>query len=77
MWENANSRRSAGHHYENHSTVVRNEAKGNCVHSFSTNITKGTQNAGRRRESVYILLVQMSPKALKMQENGDVNVSYK
>ena len=31
----------------------------------------------RRRESVYILLVQMSPKALKMQENGDVNVSYK
>ena len=31
----------------------------------------------RRRETVYILLVQMSPKALKMQENGDVNVSYK
>ena len=31
----------------------------------------------RRRESVYILLVQMSPRALKMQENGDVNVSYK
>ena len=28
----------------------------------------------RRRESVYILLVQMSPKGLKMQENGDVNV---
>ena len=47
--------RSAGHHYENHSTVVRNEAKGKCVHSFSTNVTKGTQ----------------------MQENGDVNVSYK
>ena len=44
---------------------------------ISTNVTKGTQNAGRRRESVYILLVQMSPKALKMQENGDVNVSYK
>ena len=31
----------------------------------------------RRRESVYILLVQMSPKAPKMQENCDVNVSYK
>ena len=44
---------------------------------ISTNVTEGTQNAGRRRESVYILLVQMSPKALKMQENGDVNVSYK
>ena len=39
--------RSAGRHYENHSTVVRNEAKGKCVHSFSTNVTKGTQNAGK------------------------------
>ena len=29
-----------------------------------------------QRESAYILLVQMSTKALKMQGNGDVNVSY-
>ena len=27
--------RSAGRHYESPSTVVRNEAKGKCVHSFS------------------------------------------
>ena len=39
--------RLAGRHYENHSTVVRNEAKGKCVHSFSINVTKGTQNAGK------------------------------
>ena len=30
----------------------------------------------RQRESAYILLVQMSPKALKMQENGDVNMYH-
>ena len=39
--------RPAGSHYENHSMVVRNEAKGKRVHSFSTNVTKGTQNAGK------------------------------
>ena len=38
--------RSAGSYFENHSMVVRNEAKGKRVHSFSTNVTKGTQNAG-------------------------------
>ena len=30
----------------------------------------------RQKESAYILLVQMSPMALKVQGNGDVNVSY-
>ena len=39
--------RLVGHHYDNPSTVVKNEAKGKCVHSFSTNVTKGTQNAGK------------------------------
>ena len=39
--------RPAGSHYENYSMVVRNEAKGKRVHSFSTNVTKGTQNAGK------------------------------
>ena len=37
--------RPAGSHYENHSMVVRNEAKGKRVHFISTNVTNGTPNA--------------------------------
>ena len=38
--------RPAKTHNENHSMVVRNEAKGKRVNSFSKHVTKGTQNAG-------------------------------
>ena len=39
--------RLAGNNYEKYSMVVRNEAKGKRVHCLSTNVTKGTENAGK------------------------------
>ena len=48
--------RPAGNNYEKHSMVVRNEAKGKRVHSLSTNVTKGTENAGKWRCKCIILV---------------------